>query len=185
MATETDVIGIAAEYRDCLLALERAVVETGPDTDVTPDAREIARCLLRAISTGCVIRSINDGGWETAHLLANKKHIHEVLGAPGDWGYEHPIGKALSRLYRMGLEALPLGDHKPNSPPATYGQLDIVHALNVICDQFSKSDDPLALDWDAASDLVEAVIAGERSFESIVGGFVELSGVADNSGTGD
>lgn len=37
-----------------------------------------------------------------ARLLAGKT-IHEAFGAPGDWGYETPIGAALYQLYQSGM----------------------------------------------------------------------------------
>lgn len=61
----------------------------------------------------------------------------------------------------------------------THGQLDIVHAFSVICEQFSRLDDPLALEWDSASDLIGLVITDDRSFEEVIGRLVELSGVND------
>ena len=46
------------------------------------EAVELVRCLRR--------------------LLAGRttEEIHRAFGAPGDFGYETPIGEALSRLYR-------------------------------------------------------------------------------------
>lgn len=34
-----------------------------------------------------------------ARLLAGKS-VHEAFGAPGDWGYDTPIGDALLEVYR-------------------------------------------------------------------------------------
>lgn len=42
---------------------------------------------------------------ELLHVLRRMvegKNISQSFGAPGDWGYEHPIGAALSTLYRGG-----------------------------------------------------------------------------------
>jgi hypothetical protein len=34
--------------------------------------------------------------------LLNGKSLEQAFGAPGDWGYEHPIGRALAEAYRVG-----------------------------------------------------------------------------------
>lgn len=35
-----------------------------------------------------------------ARLLGGKS-VHEAFGAPGDWGYEHPVGRAILEVYRQ------------------------------------------------------------------------------------
>lgn len=44
-------------------------------------------------------------GYELANALARLiegKSIYEAFGAPGDWGYDRPIGVALAGLYSVG-----------------------------------------------------------------------------------
>jgi hypothetical protein len=33
-----------------------------------------------------------------------RKMLHAAFGAPGDWGYSTPLGKALQQLYALGLD---------------------------------------------------------------------------------
>lgn len=33
--------------------------------------------------------------------LLNGKSLEQAFGAPGDWGYEHPIGRVLADAYRV------------------------------------------------------------------------------------
>lgn len=68
------------DYRDAFDWLENHA----PD-EAREDAREaleLIRCLRRALP----------------HLTVDQ--IHSTFGAPGDFGYETPIGKALALLYR-------------------------------------------------------------------------------------
>lgn len=64
----------------------RAVVENDPEAwDATSDLREaveLVRCLRRLLED----RSVAE--------------IHRAFGAPGDFGYETPIGAALDKVYR-------------------------------------------------------------------------------------
>lgn len=63
------------------------------------------------------IRDLDEGDWnETVHVLReaaelvgclrrltagrSAAEIHRAFGAPGDFGYETPVGDALSRVYR-------------------------------------------------------------------------------------
>ncbi len=36
-----------------------------------------------------------------AERFVEGRPLSVAFGAPGDWGYDHPIGKALAALYRM------------------------------------------------------------------------------------
>lgn len=64
----------------------RAIVENDPEAwDATTELREaveLVRCLRRLLDG----RSLNE--------------IHRAFGAPGDFGYDTPIGDALSSVYR-------------------------------------------------------------------------------------
>lgn len=64
----------------------RAIVENDPEAwDATTELREaveLVRCLRRLLDG----RSANE--------------IHGAFGAPGDFGYDTPIGDALSSVYR-------------------------------------------------------------------------------------
>lgn len=77
------------------------VIDSPPQ--VVDDARELIACLLRALGTREIFRAYNDGTMEPQWPLANREAIHDAFGAPGDWGYDHPIGMALSNLYRVPL----------------------------------------------------------------------------------
>lgn len=73
------------DYRE---ALDRVVAVVEND----PAAYETARLLREAIElTGCLRRLLP---------ACNVEQIHRAFGAPGDFGYETPLGDALSRLYR-------------------------------------------------------------------------------------
>lgn len=102
--TTAQVHPVAIAYRDVILQMERAIVNMTEDLDSHP--REIARCLLRALNTGDIIRSVNRREVKARHLVANRMMIHDVLGAPGDWGYGTPLGDALQQLYRLDLTPL-------------------------------------------------------------------------------
>jgi hypothetical protein len=68
------------DYRDAFDWLENHA----PD-EAREDAREaleLVRCLRRALP----------------HLTAEQ--VHAAFGAPGDFGYNTPVGNALARLYR-------------------------------------------------------------------------------------
>lgn len=56
--------------------------EAFADVGALREAVELVRCLRRLVP----VCSLTD--------------IHKAFGAPGDFGYETPIGDALSRLYR-------------------------------------------------------------------------------------
>lgn len=62
-------------------------------TDDTEDeVADLTRDLYRAVELIGCLRRLVDG--RTAD------EIHDAFGAPGDWGYETPVGAALARLYR-------------------------------------------------------------------------------------
>lgn len=64
----------------------RAIVENDPEAwDSTVDLREaveLVRCLRRLLEGRSLVE------------------IHRAFGAPGDFGYENPIGAALDETYR-------------------------------------------------------------------------------------
>lgn len=74
-----------SDYR---AALDRVI-------DVVQDdqaAYEAARLLREAVElAGCLRRLVPD---------CDVRQLHRAFGAPGDFGYETPLGDALSRLYR-------------------------------------------------------------------------------------
>lgn len=71
-----------AEYRRIVNRLRDEDVVTGGDVEALREAIELAGCLRRLLPGRTVAE------------------IHLAFGAPGDFGYETPIGDALSRLYR-------------------------------------------------------------------------------------
>ena len=58
---------------------------------VTDDTSDVDTQLLRDSSE--LVRVL-------ARLVAGKT-VHQAFGAPGDWGYETPIGSALYALYSI------------------------------------------------------------------------------------
>ena len=75
------------EY-DAALDTVRGVADSDPRTWeaylLLSEAVETARCMRRVLP------------------ILNIAQVHHAFGAPGDFGYETPIGDALSRLYRSG-----------------------------------------------------------------------------------
>jgi hypothetical protein len=103
---------IALRYRACLLRIEHAVMDMcahgegdAPDNR-SSDREEIARGLLRAVSTRSTMQAIAQGDIEPQRLTANRMHIHDVFGAPGSWGYGTALGDALRDLYDLDLKPL-------------------------------------------------------------------------------
>ena len=94
-----------AKYRGALAALDSAVGDLSREEGVSEDLREICRCLLRALGTGKTLQNMafGDEPIDVAALRTQRKLIHTVMGAPGDWGYDTPIGEALSRLYALSI----------------------------------------------------------------------------------
>jgi len=74
-----------AEYSSALERIDHVV-------DDNPDARRAANTLREAIE---LVRCLR-------RLVPNVSlgEVYRAFGAPGDFGYETPIGNALSRLYR-------------------------------------------------------------------------------------
>lgn len=73
-------------YRDALEQLENAVENDDQAYAATCELREAVytiRCLTRLLEG----RSVDE--------------IHRAFGAPGDFGYETPIGDALARVYGL------------------------------------------------------------------------------------
>jgi len=64
---------------------ERAEDEDAGRSWVLREAVELARVLRRVVP----------------HLTLDQ--VHRAFGAPGDFGYDTPIGDALANLYREGL----------------------------------------------------------------------------------
>lgn len=70
------------EYRDAVSFLEQDGAESSSAAEKLREAIELVGCLRRLIPH-CTL-----------------EQIHKAFGAPGDFGYETPIGDALSRVYR-------------------------------------------------------------------------------------
>lgn len=75
---------IAKRERDYVRALDALRRDDEPDGVVHDlrEAIELARCCRRLLAG----RSVEE--------------IHRAFGAPGDFGYDTPIGDALSKIYR-------------------------------------------------------------------------------------
>lgn len=73
------------EYTDALDRLEDLAEEYDEgECRLLREAIEIARCARRLVKDRTVLE------------------IHAAFGAPGDFGYDTPIGDALAALYRSG-----------------------------------------------------------------------------------
>lgn len=89
MHPKYDILAVALsqrqrDYRD---ALDRIVAEVGDNQE----AYASARLLREAIElVGCLRRLLP---------ACDVTQLHAAFGAPGDFGYETPVGDALSRLY--------------------------------------------------------------------------------------
>lgn len=78
------------EFRDAIASIDRVAMRTrDADAEVEldrsasrlRDAVRLVECLRRLIAD----RSVNE--------------IHGAFGAPGNWGYDTPLGDALARVY--------------------------------------------------------------------------------------
>jgi hypothetical protein len=66
------------------------------DGVTTDEALSVTRCLREAIElTRCLRRLVAESAPD---------QIHRAFGAPGDFGYEHPIGDALAVVYGVRSE---------------------------------------------------------------------------------
>lgn len=75
------------EYRNAIDRLRELASEQTED-----DVHDLTRLLRESIDmVGCLRRLV-------PHATVNE--LHHAFGAPGDFGYETPIGAALDRLYR-------------------------------------------------------------------------------------
>jgi len=101
MADMQEMKDVCARYRAALGELKSAIWKMF--ADATPDQREISRALGRVLSFREMFEAIDDGSVEIEWLAANRKLIHDAFSAPGGWGYETDIGKALQALYRINL----------------------------------------------------------------------------------
>lgn len=76
-------------------ALEKALRE------VASTARGAAMCSDEMDPRDCrAIKEVSELALVLARILAGKS-VYRAFGAPGDWGYETPIGAALNDLYRV------------------------------------------------------------------------------------
>lgn len=60
--------------------------------DTENEVYELTSRLREAIELTCCLRRLLPGRTVT--------EVHDAFGAPGDFGYETPVGDALARLYR-------------------------------------------------------------------------------------
>lgn len=70
------------QYSEAIDRLRGGTGDAQSDAWALREAVELVRCLRRLVQGRTVAE------------------IHKAFGAPGDFGYETPIGDALSRLYR-------------------------------------------------------------------------------------
>lgn len=87
---DTLVKALILRQREYTEALNR-IKELAP-SDIENEVYDIAFLLRESVElTGCLRRLVE--GRTTAE-------IHRAFGAPGDFGYETPIGEALAAVYR-------------------------------------------------------------------------------------
>lgn len=101
-ADEPRVPRHAAEaYHRALMALDNAVTEMSDACG--RDAEDLATALMRACGMPRMLRSLAEcpDGQRPSDLRAHVRSVHEAFGAPGDWGYGHPVGRALQQLYAV------------------------------------------------------------------------------------
>lgn len=116
-----DVKHILLEYQCGINQLEAALesiastAERYADDDrrLMMDVEGLVIAIRSALSIRDVHRAINQdinaGVIQEAHfarMAANRLVVNDTLGAAGNWGHEHPIGEALSALYRVNLGPL-------------------------------------------------------------------------------
>jgi hypothetical protein len=87
-----------AVYNGRLMALDRAIADVVGDSN--SDVRELVRCLRRAIDLRG-FWNLTDRQATLPDLVLHRARIHDAFGAPGGWGYDHPVGQALQSLYAM------------------------------------------------------------------------------------
>lgn len=122
-AAAGDGEAIVREHGECLQELDAAICDEAKtvrdvymdaDPRTAADAYTLLRCLSRALAIPECARACADGTAEPQSLVANRTHIHDVLGAPGDWGYGTRLGQALQRLYAIDYGPLLAGASEPS-----------------------------------------------------------------------
>jgi hypothetical protein len=85
-----------SELKKAIMKRERvysdAVTSLRDMTSESEDATQHIQALREAVALVCCLRRLVDG--------KTPNEIHQAFGAPGDFGYDTPIGDALARLYR-------------------------------------------------------------------------------------
>jgi hypothetical protein len=93
----------ANNFDEALIALSNACIATinSVTADMDEDARANNANIRDAEEVGRVVGRIIRA--ETKDQVAHRNVLYRAFGSPGDWGYNHPIGKALRDLYQMKL----------------------------------------------------------------------------------
>lgn len=76
--------------REYVSAIDRLMDHVEND----PEAYDAARSLREAVELVGCLRRLVEG--------RTLQEVHRAFGAPGDFGYETPIGAALAKLYGVG-----------------------------------------------------------------------------------
>ncbi len=87
---------IAGEISD---TAERA--EGEPHALSSELAGDVAYLLRSVLSRALGLNCIADPDWPAVVMNDQRRRIHVAFGAPGDFGYDTPLGAALQKLYRI------------------------------------------------------------------------------------
>ena len=91
------------EFTSAIQGLNEAVISETREKE-EPDAYLYATIALKAVGINDYLRSVGMGEPFSLDLSSElRKQIHTAFGAPGDFGYGTPVGKALQRLYSIKL----------------------------------------------------------------------------------
>lgn len=89
--------------KECIAKLNQALAD--PEASRI-SAKEMSSMLSRALGLDGLLTRFTLGQSHppgAEEFRAVRDRVHSVLGAPGDWGYHTPLGKALQEFYRYKL----------------------------------------------------------------------------------
>lgn len=89
---------------EALQAVSKAVQNTVEVCD-HQDVKDLALAAFKATGASRLLADVAMTNHipTAAALLGIREKIQKTFGAPGDWGYEHPIGRAIHNLYTIPI----------------------------------------------------------------------------------